>query len=472
MHFSDYNFNERVIETSNISQADDRDICMEEMTESFISYRLKQGSVILVCMPNSRNLLKLFFAILSAGYVPAMISPTTPKLRIRQMADDFHAAGIIKTRMTAEFIHAMDFSETARQRLWDIGYFENAMPPLTEAGDVILTTSGTSSEFSSGCVHAYESLRKNGQKHAAAIHLSSKDTVLVNLPLYYSFALVAQAIACIDLNAKLVISGPPFIPAQYFNDIRQHGITVSSITPLLTRQILTCEEDSFPDDFRALTVGGDLLPIDDVLHFRTRYPTKELYLTYGITEAGPRVATAAAHRHESDIGRLASIGKPMKNTELMIVPGKDNPNEGELLVHSDTLLKKKIGRNATNPIVEIGNKKWLKTGDIFYMDHEGHLFFRNRKSDFIVVNDEKVNLAAIKQYCRRFSGVLACKTKPLGENSKINGFSMEIIADEQIVAGIDIDDLKVKILSGLKRYERPASLQFQLINKRNLETYK
>ncbi|MDE1180639.1 class I adenylate-forming enzyme family protein [Paraburkholderia sp.] len=475
--------------------------------------RLPPGSVVLMCMPNGRTLLQQFFALIDAGYVPAMLSPTTPAQRIRHMAEDFHAAALVKPRIGDALRRELCIGrvESGDDATWETGRFDADgqwdTTPLTEPGDVILTTSGTSSDFSSGCVHAFASLRENARKHAADIGLSASDTVLVNLPLYYSFALVAQALASLQCGARLVISGPPFLGARYLADLDAHRVTVSSVTPVLMRDLLAHGNThrhphadlhanpqphvALPDCVRALTVGGDFLQAEHAAAFVERYPDKQLYLTYGITEAGPRVATGLAHDGARDSRRFASVGKPMQGVEVRLLDaGQAHASthvhaatrdyghawhasrEGELLVHSDTLLKRKIGRSAQDPLIHLDGKAWLKTGDIFEIDLDGYLYFKHRRSDFIVLNDEKVNLAAIKQFCRSLPGVLTCKTKSLRRAETVNGYFLEVTVDDLLVGPHEADAIRARILKGLKHYERPTTLTLTAVSRQQHEFYK
>ncbi|WP_118182495.1 class I adenylate-forming enzyme family protein [Paraburkholderia phosphatilytica] len=460
-----------IVETSSLSSPR----CTPAEVDRFIAtlrrHALPDGSVVLVGMPNGVRLLRLFFALVAAGYVPAMVSPTTPAERLRQMAEDFRAAAIVKPRLGETLCRELALCDVDAQHGWETGFFSTHTSPVTHAGEVILTTSGTSSEFSSGCVHGFESLRANARKHAEDIGLTAADTVLVNLPLYYSFALVAQAIASIECGARLVIGGPPFIASQYVADLSRHAVTVSSLTPILLRELVVDRASTLPRGLRALTVGGDMLAPEHASAFVTRYPDTALYLTYGITEAGPRVSTCNAH--EVDATRFASAGLPMRDTMVRLLDADLlSGGIGELLVHSDTLLKRKIGRNAKSPFIELDGRRWLRTGDIFEIDADGYLFFRNRKSDFIVLNDEKINLAAIKQFCRALPGVLTCKTRTLMGSDALDGYLLDIVVDERMVSPSDADAMRSRILKALKRHERPHSLTLTAVNRQQHEFYK
>ncbi|PTR23744.1 MULTISPECIES: class I adenylate-forming enzyme family protein [unclassified Pseudomonas] len=446
---------ENISTTASVGERTD----VARLYRQYIAYWLDQslpaGQVVLIAVPNSPDLLAMFAAVLNSNHVPALIAPTTPGDRVMQMVRDFGAGALIRSAThdaTWESYGVQNVQDLGR---WQVGRVQNAPLPITQPGQVVIATSGTSRAFSSGCVHWFSALQNNALRHARSIGLGRTDRILVNLPMYYSTALVAQTIAALELGAHLVISGPPFLVPTYLEDIHEHRITASSVTPVLLRQI-NAHSQSLPGCLRLLTVGGDLAAATEVNQCLTANPGLELYLTYGISEAGPRVSTCAAHRASPQ--QLSSVGLPLEGTQVMILRPSPDSAEGELLVSSDTLLTRKIGQDSHTPIIELNGKRWLKTGDIFSQDHDGYLYFKGRHSDFIVIRDEKVNLGAIKQMCKRVPGVLACRTEVVSDSSVPAGFQLELTVDRDVVQENEGDYFKTRLLKQLKHYERPLAI--------------
>lgn len=458
------------VETGRIEDPGHEAPSVPALAEAWRALSLPSGSVVLVSMPNGAGLLRLFLAIGAAGYVPAPIPPTTPSLRVRHLARDYRAGAIVRTRIPDALADEIGLARRIDQAGWQVGLFSPEGPPLTEPGEVVLTTSGTSSEFSSGCVHSLAALRRNGLRHAGAIGLRACDTVLVTLPLYYSFALVAQALAAFEVGARLVVGGPPFVPGRYFDDLEAHGVTVTSLTPVLVRQVLDRPARPFPDGLRALTIGGDRIAPEDVAALRARHPRTEIYLTYGLAEAGPRVSTLAAHLAAP--ARLASVGRPLPGTEIRLLPVGGDPREGELLVHSDTLLRRKIGRAAETHTTTLDGRRWLRTGDIFHLDEDGYLFFRSRRSDLIFLDGEKVNLGAVRSLCRSFPGVVGCTTSKTARDGGRTGYALEVVVDEEAVSEDAAKSLARRLLGGLRRGERPERLTLRRVSPVALTNHK
>jgi len=362
---------------------------------------LPPGTPVVVAMSNGRPLLEYYFGALLLGLVPVLVSPAAPSARIDALARRIGAGAVVAARLVPH-----RYGVPAVLPLGDAQavVLPRADPPHYLSGCALMLTSGTSGLFS-GCLHRVDSLVRNARRHAAAVGLHGGDTVLVNLPLYYSYAIVAQALAALVTGARLVISGPPFAPTAYQAVIRRHGVTMSSVTPTIAR-LLLAHRDPLPNGLRVLTVGGDSLAGHQVGTLLSANPGLELYVTYGLTEAGPRVATLAAH--EEPAGRYGSVGLPLAGVATALRPVPGQPGATELLVTSDTVLLAKVG--AGSPERTLVAPGTIATGDLFHVDEDGYLFFGGRLSDFVVLRGEKVSLAAVRRFVQSIPGVIRCST--------------------------------------------------------------
>src|SRR5256884_3306141 len=79
--------------------------------------------------------------------------------------------------------------------------------------------------------------------------------------------------------------------------------------------------------------------------------------------------------------RVSSIGKPFKGIEVKIA------EDGEMLVRGPTVMKGYYGHpEATKKVIRDG---WFATGDVGYMDEQGHLFITDRKKDLFKLSNGK-----------------------------------------------------------------------------------
>ncbi|MER7028944.1 MULTISPECIES: class I adenylate-forming enzyme family protein [Streptomyces] len=358
---------------------------------------LAPGDAIVLCLANGVELLRVQLASLLLGLVPLAVAPSTPWQRVRTLAGHIGAAVVVTTRLTGAG------PRTPVGGAFAVPTGHPAVP--YRPGEILLSTSGTSGMFSA-CVHRVSSLLHNARLHAAATGITAADTLLVNLPLYYSYAFVAQALAAYETEARLVLDGPPFSPAGYRDAVTAHGVTHSSVTPTLVRQLLAAPE-LLPRGPRVLAVGGDRLAPAEVTALLTARPSAELYLTYGLTEAGPRVSTLAAHAEPAH--RHGSVGRPLPGVRASL--REERCGIGELLVESDTVLLRRVGERSARVLLA---PRTIATGDAFSLD-DGYLTFHGRLSDFVVLRGEKVSLTTVRQAAHAIPGVVHCVPEVVNE---------------------------------------------------------
>jgi acyl-CoA synthetase (AMP-forming)/AMP-acid ligase II len=261
---------------------------------------------------------------------------------------------------------------------------------------------------------------RNARRHACAVGQRPDDTVLVTLPLHYSYALVAQALAAFAMGSRLVLTGPPFSPADYAGLLLEHRITVSALTPSLL-PVLRDARWRPPPSLRVLGVGGAAADPDDVDALLAAAPDLELYLTYGLTEAGPRVSTLSAHAEPRH--RWTSIGTPLPGVRTDV-----RPVEGghELVVESDTVLRRRVPGDRPDPRI---GPDTVATGDFARRDEDGYLHLCGRLSDSLVVGGEKVWLPSVRELAMAVPGVRRATTRPHPQ-PRPGGYDLEVYVDD------------------------------------------
>jgi acyl-CoA synthetase (AMP-forming)/AMP-acid ligase II len=434
---------------------------------------LRPGDLVLLALPSSVALLQHFFGVLAAGGVPALLAPGAPAARLREMAKVMRARVVATVRLPNGLRpeNAATDGFASPERVEQVGGLETAWyaadgDPAANPGEVVLLTSGTSGT-ASGCVTSIEAMLRNGARHADAVGQRADDTVLINLPLYFSFALVAQALGTLGRGNRLVIGGPPFNHLGYARALAEHGVTVSALTPIQARTLLQ-HQTELPRALRVLSIGGDSLAPPHVAELLRLRPGAELYLTYGLTQAGPRVATLAAHAATPE--RYASVGLPLPGTRVWLDDVGDGSGRRELLVWADTLMRRRIGlvegRRAQDfraipagqhPSDLPADTLALATGDVFEQDHDGYLFYRGRLSHTLLRGGEKISLATVQRLATQLPAVISAKTRVTTTD---DGEDFDLVL---VVANVDArknaEQYRTLLAHSIRRAELPRSIE-------------
>jgi acyl-CoA synthetase (AMP-forming)/AMP-acid ligase II len=402
---------------------------------------LPAGGVVVLSMSNGIRLATLYFAALLTGLVPLVISPAAPSVRVLDLARRIGAHALVAGRLDPARYGATTAHPVAGAEAVLLGSGQDG---AGRPGEVLMLTSGTSGSVSV-CVHRVGSLLRNAARHARAVGLRAGDVVLVTLPLYYSYAMVAQLFAGLVSGASMVVSGPPFSPAAYLAALRDRAVSSSSVTPTIVRLLIEHGEP-FPPSLRMLTVGGDWLSVAEVARLLAMNPAGELYLTYGLTEAGPRVSTLAAHAEPAH--RHASVGVPLPGVQVHIRGGGQ---EGELLVESDTNRLRTIGATRAAPRPGL-----VATGDVMRIE-DRYLYFRGRLSEFLVVRGEKVSLSAIRRAAHAIPGVVHATPHVERDGAEVN-IDLRVVMTPGDPAAQRL--FRRRLNASLLPSERPRSIAF------------
>ena len=146
---------------------------------------------------------------------------------------------------------------------------------------------------------------------------------------------------------------------------------------------------------------------------------KEVYITYGLTQAGPRVSTLAAHAEPCS--RYSSVGLPHEGTAVSLHPVEDGSGRKQLYVNSATVMKR-----ADWPRRGPATTTWWRRGRLpratpSSMDEDGYLFFKGRLSDFISRKGEKISLATVRRLASGLPHVVSAKTQGLQARRRERG---------------------------------------------------
>jgi long-chain acyl-CoA synthetase len=437
----------------------------EALARAWRGLGLRPGDLVLLCLPNSRELLHQFFGVLTAQGVPALLPPMMPAARLREIAKAMGAYAIGVLRLPSGDLGAESYDSIGPLQ---VAILRPSSEPAAAPGEVALMTSGTSG-FASGCVFDFEAILLNGRRHAASIGQSAADTVLVSLPLFFSFALSSQALSSLVCGNRLVISGPPFSLTGYRKSLEDWGITISSLTPVAIRSILPADPGLLAG-LRVLSVGGDALGPELAARLVELRNGREVYFTYGLTQAGPRVSTLAAHAEPAS--RYGSVGLPLDGTEVSLRSIADGSGRKELYVTSETVMKRSLGRVEGRSNKDLVAPRTIATGDSFEQDKDGYLYFRGRLSDFISRKGEKISLAAVRRLAAGLPHVVSAKTLVLEHADGTEDFDLDLRVDASALASGQQFDTRAMMGKLLRRTEMPRTIRIEPANEMDGNCYK
>lgn len=226
---------------------------------------------------------------------------------------------------------------------------------------------------------------------------------LVALPIFHAYGLGVSIHTCLCNHYNLILI-PKFNAKQINNCIKRYNVTFMAGVPIMFKKMM--EEKNFEGKHLAklkdLWCGGDTVGENFVEHFDEKlkkYGARaRLMRGYGLTE----VCSVCAVNTHKDYKKL-SCGKPMPNTTIEIW-GADNEEVleanqvGEIVVSTKCIMS---GYEDGSGITTKDNKKWIRTGDLGYLDEDGFLFVIERKKRTVKIAAVNIFPSEIEEIARR-----------------------------------------------------------------------
>ena len=258
-----------------------------------------------------------------------------------------------------------------------------------------------------------------------------------------------------------LISGMRLIIIEYYRpdvilkNLEKHKVTIHGGVPTTIQM-----ETSLPNfneydrsSLRLIAAGGGFFPpelMDKVMHYG---PNVIGVNTYGLTEASGYV-TLSTPDDPYEI-RLRSVGKPVKNVEVKIVDDDGNKlssrESGEIFIKGSIVMKSYLNDEESKKVFT--EDRWLKTGDIGYLDENGYLYLIGRKKLMYKTAGYSVYPERIENYLIKHPNILLAAV--IGVSDKVYGTVGIAFVVPKPGVKLTEDDLKKYCEKSLAEYEVP-----------------
>jgi long-chain acyl-CoA synthetase len=232
---------------------------------------------------------------------------------------------------------------------------------------------------------------------------------LLSVPLFHIGGL-QQIITPMVTGGTVVFSEGRFDPARVVALLEKEEIRAWSTVPTMANRVMDHLEESGHEPVMGLrTVGLGGSPVGEHLRARVRHwfpnATRGLAVTYGLSEAGGVVTTAAG---EPVMARPGTVGNPLETAVVRI----DQPDEfgcGEVLVRSPSVMlgywARVSGGEAADARGPVTDDRWLRTGEIGRLDDDGFLYITDRSKDIVIRGGENVATSHVEDVLARHPAV-------------------------------------------------------------------
>lgn len=321
----------------------------------------------------------------------------------------------------------------------------------------IIYTSGSTAK-PKGVVLRHANLIANTESIISYLGLQANDRVMAVLPFFYSYG-NSVMLTHLAVGGSLVVNQSFLYPNVILQQMVDHEVTGFSGVPstfaiLLNRSAIA--SFSFPR-LRYLTQAGSAMSQDLARRLKQVFPTADIFIMYGQTEAGARLAYLDPAELER---RPGSIGKGIPGVELTLRDAAGNLVQageiGEIVARGENIMAGYWNRPEETR--EVLRFECLWTGDLARMDEDGYLYIVSRKSDLIKSGSHRIGPKEIED---------VLEEHPAVHEAAVVGIPDEIL-DEHIRACVVLQpnsyccekDLQIHCRKRLPQFKVPHEMVF------------
>jgi acyl-[acyl-carrier-protein]-phospholipid O-acyltransferase/long-chain-fatty-acid--[acyl-carrier-protein] ligase len=365
------------------------------------------GGTVGVMLPNANGAVVTFFALMTAGRVPAMINFTAGATNILAACRAAEVTTILTSRVFVEK-GRLDNMVAAVAKQVTIVYLEDIRPTITlldkirglmragaplvprKADDwaAILFTSG-SEGTPKGVVLSHRNMLANAAQARARIDFGREDKVFNVLPVFHSFGLTVGMVLPLVSGVRLYLYPSPL----HYRTVPELIYGVNATIMFGTDTFLAgYARSAHPYDFRSLRyILAGAEPVKE--------STRRVYLEkfglrilegYGVTETAPALAL-----NTPMFNKFGAVGRILPGMEARLDKVEGVEEGGRLVVRGPNVMLGYV--KAERPgVLEPPPDGWHDTGDIVTIDPQGFVTIKGRAKRFAKVGGEMISLAAVE----------------------------------------------------------------------------
>lgn len=286
----------------------------------------------------------------------------------------------------------------------------------------IIYSSGTTG-LPKGIAHTQAGRRDWAYDLAIALRYHCNSKTLLTLGLYSNISWVAMLTTL--LAGGCLVIHKSFDAEKFLETVSVEKITHTAMVPVQFQRVIEKIEE-IPNRYN-LSSMMSMMSCGSQLYAELRKSIFEKFACgiielYGLTEG---VITTI--EPEQSAGRWSSVGKPLIGTDICILDNNDQPqsagSSGEIVSRGRITMPGYLNRPEANieaTYVDPNGRKWLRTGDIGYVDDDGFLYIVDRKKDMILsgsqnIYPQDIEAILIKNAAVIEVAVIAASSKRWGE---------------------------------------------------------
>lgn len=378
---------------------------------------IRDGDRIILLLSHCRFLISSIFAASKVGATYILLHESITKYQLEYIIKDSQAAYLLTTD---DFYVELELASVKGIKVI-LERTVAADEPCQDIQNVQVQQGGSSNEiacllYTSGstgrpkavvCHHA--NILFVLESILSCLRIDGKDVIGNFLPLSFDYGMY-QVFLAFRKGATLALGQRADIGPVLIQKLKQWSITGLPIVPSMGEALIKLmkRRTVHLPALRFITNTGAAFPQIYLEGLRKFFPDCLVYLMYGLTEC-KRVSILQPEYLNT---KPNSVGTPLPGTRCTVVDEKGLPlppyQVGELVVHGPHVMMGYLNdKQRTEQFFrEMGSLgRSLYTGDYFWMDDEGFLYFHARKDDMFKQNGFRISPTEIELAAVDIDGV-------------------------------------------------------------------
>ena len=364
--------------------------------------------IIFLKVRNHYSFVIIYIALMQTNSVIFLIDENIDNKKLKSLIDEFCPNYLITQDENDN--HKLRVKEIYKFNDYRIFLLNKKKHKVNKDLKLLISTSGTSGP-SKFVMLSKENLLVNLRQICKYLKISSKDNVILNMPLNYSFGLSVLN-SHFSQGSEIILSESSIVEKFFWDEFDKRKITTFYAVPQVYEVLkqLKLDVKKF-NQLRFMAVAGGKTN-NDILKYFLRISKKKgfnFFNMYGQTEAAPRISYLNLTKNQDLVGSIGSAvdgGKLyIKNKQNKII---NKPNiQGNLFYEGKNVMigyaskKKDLTKKRTN-------KYKLNTQDIAIKDKKSNFYIIGRADKFVKINSRKIDLQDIENYLYKFLGTNIC----------------------------------------------------------------
>ena len=485
---------------------------IDNCASSLLSYGVKKGEIVTICMPNMPEAIYIFYACNKIGAVADIIHPLSSPEQIKfylnesqsrflflvdfnyekvsDIIDKTHVKKVVLTSPSLSMPKLLSIGyritrgakimrpdqDDSKYTTWKNFYHardnvnrNNKIKVKSDDLALILHSGGTTGTPKGIMISNYSFNAIAQQGAVNVIDVRPKDKIVTILPIFHGFGLGICIHTPLCLRVEVILM-PEYDANRFYKIWKNDKPHVILGVPTLWEGMISNKKfkNVNMSQLKYIVSGGDYLRIKDeqrINNFLHSHGAKvDICKGYGMTES-----VAATCYTFPGVNEPGSIGIPMVGNTFKICDPKTNKElpigeEGEICVHGPTLMMGYLNnKRETNEIIRrhSDGKKWLHTGDIGYIAPNGIVYYTQRLKRMIVVSGFNVYPANIEEVISKHPAIKQVCVIGIPHPYKMHVPKAIMVLKKDYDKNQVLRDLKDMCQRELSVYSQPKEFEFR-----------